>query len=364
MAPCSLFHRQRQDPQDIGFANGLVAFPEGFQMLAGNPHLRSFNNTLEQRAISYACLGVSGPETPGLPNHNCPNGLRAQVMFPSCWDGVNLDSPDHKSHVAYPSLVDNGVCPPTHPVRFPSLFYEVTFRVDDYKNRWYGNSQPFVFSQGDPTGYGLHGDFLNGWDVDILQKAVTNCTDASGDIELCKVLDLFDEETMRSCWVPSGVDEVVSGTLDKLPGCNPVQNGPANAVQGSGCGAPTTISAPAWPYEDVTQSHGYRYLGCAKDANGRSRTLDGPSRLNDDMTVETCIAFCNDRGYKFAGLEYQRECYCGNDVAADRAPVKGILGVCEMPCKGDSSQICGGYGGLSLYEKCPTGEACANAELM
>ena len=22
-------------------------------------------------------------------------------MFPQCWDGVNLDAPDHKSHMAY-----------------------------------------------------------------------------------------------------------------------------------------------------------------------------------------------------------------------------------------------------------------------
>lgn len=117
-------------------------------MLAGNPNLRSYTPTLEQKAISYACLGVSGPETPGLPNHNCPNGLRAQVMFPSCWDGVNLDSSNHKSHMAYPSLVDNGVCPPTHPNRTVTIFFEVTFRVDDFKDRWYGDNQPFVFSNG------------------------------------------------------------------------------------------------------------------------------------------------------------------------------------------------------------------------
>ena len=31
--------------------------------------------------------------------------LVMSVEFPQCWDGVNLDSPDHKSHMAYPSTV-------------------------------------------------------------------------------------------------------------------------------------------------------------------------------------------------------------------------------------------------------------------
>ncbi|WP_309624448.1 DUF1996 domain-containing protein [Methylibium sp.] len=39
------------------------------------------------------------------------------VFFPQCWDGKNLDSPDHKSHMAYPS---DGGCPRSHPVALPS----------------------------------------------------------------------------------------------------------------------------------------------------------------------------------------------------------------------------------------------------
>lgn len=65
-----------------------------------------------------------------------------------------MDSPDHKSHMAYPDQVNNGKCPASHPVRMMSLFYEILYEVNDWKNMWYGTKPPFVLSNGDPTGYG------------------------------------------------------------------------------------------------------------------------------------------------------------------------------------------------------------------
>src|SRR5947209_19264046 len=72
----------------------LHGFPEGFRMAAGDPTLRSYTSSPEQDAISFACINYAGgapPEQPSIPNVNCPNGLRAQVFFPSCWNG-DLDS--------------------------------------------------------------------------------------------------------------------------------------------------------------------------------------------------------------------------------------------------------------------------------
>lgn len=42
--------------------------------------------------------GTEG-ETYALPQQPCLR-IRSQVFFPSCWDGKNLDSEDHKSHVS------------------------------------------------------------------------------------------------------------------------------------------------------------------------------------------------------------------------------------------------------------------------
>jgi hypothetical protein len=59
----------------------------------------------------------------------------------SCWDGKNLDSPDHKAHVAYPTsgpadfLSLGGNCPSTHPIRIPQLMYEVVWDTTPFNNR-------------------------------------------------------------------------------------------------------------------------------------------------------------------------------------------------------------------------------------
>lgn len=75
----------------------------------------------------------------------------------SCWDGVNLDSPNHKSHVAFPlddSPFQRGSpCPASHPVRLPQLFYEVMWDTEQFNDLslWpEDGSQPLVFSTGDP----------------------------------------------------------------------------------------------------------------------------------------------------------------------------------------------------------------------
>lgn len=81
--------------------------------------------------------------------------LLESLTGPSCWDGVTLDPPDHKSHVAFPAsgtYETNGPCPSTHPVKIPQVMYEVlwdTSAFNDPKDWPADGSQPFVYSTGD-----------------------------------------------------------------------------------------------------------------------------------------------------------------------------------------------------------------------
>lgn len=345
-------------------------------MFAGTPSLRSYSDTLAQRAVNFVCLGTTGPHTNDLPKTNCPDGLRAQIVFPSCWNGVDLDNPDHKSHLAYPSGMDNGYCPPTHPKRFITMFAEVLYNVNSFRDMWYDpQRQPFVFSNGDPTGFGYHGDFVNGWDGEVLQRAITRCTDDSGVIERCAEFTLIPDDDMRACKVLPRVDEkVTSGVLPALPGCNPVQSGPQLATSPTSCPVPSypteIASSPILPFTDVIGTLGWRYVACGLDGNNLpGRTLSGDASYSrpDSNTVSSCVQFCNDRGFRYAGVEYGKECFCGNSIAPGRLPdaAAGFLGNCNFPCSGDPDQICGGYGQIGIYENCEAveGGACENMQL-
>lgn len=191
-----------------------------------------------------------------------------------------------------------------------------------------------------------------------LQRAINECTSASGVIEECKVFEFYSDDVAQGCKIPASVDEQVDGILDALPGCNPVQSGPGMAKAMSGCGAPTTIGTPQYNFVDLTISKGFQYLGCGADTPGQARTLGGASLSADDMTNEKCVDFCVSKGFTIAGTEYTKQCFCGNSILAGRAPVPGLMGNCIMPCGGDSKEMCGGGGQISLYRKC--GSTCQN----
>ncbi|KAH9971395.1 hypothetical protein BGW80DRAFT_456878 [Lactifluus volemus] len=259
-----VYYLQRSAPSET-----IQAFPDGLRMLAGDPYVRSDTGTPESRAMSWRCLGPQGSigdQTSGIHNTNCPWGLRAQVFFPGCWDGKNLDSPDHKSHMAYPDGIDNGKCPPTHPVHLVSIFYEVYFSVDPFNSLRDGGR--FVLSNGDPTGYGLHGDFMNGWDRSVLERAVETCTNLSGVIEDCPVFKnenrFEDDSTMQLCAAknPIPAEEGMGDglVLDHLPGCVAVTNGPENAtpkdiVPGCVPGSPAVSPSSALKSTSATMSN-------------------------------------------------------------------------------------------------------------
>ncbi|KAI5212235.1 WSC-domain-containing protein [Aureobasidium subglaciale] len=357
----TVYYLQRPGPNN----DALKAFPEGFRMLAGNPFKRNHTDDFASKAVSFVCLDYSGGSstTDGLPTKKCPDGLRAQIFFPSCWDGVNLDSADHASHMSYPigGSYDSGKCPSTHPVHLVSIFYEVNYNTGDFDDQWYGSGQPFVFAMGDPTGYGFHGDFVNGWNVPTLQKAIDECNNDSGLLSDCPVFDLFTTKESQACIIPPQVDEQVTGMLDALPGCNPVQKGPGLATPQS-CSTNSrvaTVGAYQQYYKDVTSSLKWQYVGCGTD-NLSSRTLNSASTSSNSMTVESCISYCEGKGYSYAGLEYASQCYCGNSVASDRLPVDGVLGNCFTPCTGDSTEYCGGGSALSLYQSCKGTSSCTN----
>lgn len=74
--------------------------------------------------------GTREPELIEFPKRTCPAGIMINQRFPTCWDGVNLDSPNHMDHMAYPetgTFESGGPCPASHPVRMPQVLFEVVW---------------------------------------------------------------------------------------------------------------------------------------------------------------------------------------------------------------------------------------------
>lgn len=158
----------------------------------------------------------------------CVSGLRAEIMFPTCWNG-ELDSENHADHVAYPTEPRNGPCPAGYDKgRFPALFFETVYMTPQFN----GLDGEYIFANGDPTGYGYHGDFINGWEEGVLQAAIDdwNCTHGGPDgrQELCPVLDLKPHDEAVSCKmeIPEVLRNEAVEYVDVLPGNQKIYRGP------------------------------------------------------------------------------------------------------------------------------------------
>ncbi|WVF67212.1 hypothetical protein IAT40_001960 [Kwoniella sp. CBS 6097] len=331
----------------------IYEFPPGFQMLAGNPNRITYNaSDYTNMAISYVCLGRSGaPETGAFPTQSCPQDLRAQVYFPSCWDGKNLWLPN-SAHVAYPTSQgynSGGPCPATHPKRLFSVFYEFHF-TDSYDY----TPGARVWANGDDTGYGLHADFTFGWPQGFLSQVIPYGEQCAVDFSLenCPPLKKVMVNNGSACTLDPGFltvkeDIGANGPIAKLPGNNPVYGRSGAKKPDPNYKETATLSTVSIPIPS-----GWTKLGCLAEPSG-SRALKAASTTDQTMTPEKCISFCSSKGYSIAGVEWSVECYCGNETTGTSLSKIDNNLSCSMACNGlDYSQgYCGGSSTLTIYQK-------------
>ncbi|KAH7081295.1 hypothetical protein BKA63DRAFT_205624 [Paraphoma chrysanthemicola] len=201
-----------------------TAFQKGFRMTTGSPLYKSANDVKPNRGqLSFTCIDAAGTrsaQTPDFPKTACGTGIMVNVNFPSCWDGKNLDSADHRSHMSY-SAIKAAPCPASHPVKIPRILLETVWDTSAFNNKadWpTDGSQPFVWSFGDKLGYGNHGDYVFGWEGDSLQRAM----DADCNNMNCPTLKSQAITAANSCVLQQKVKEEIDGWLAQLPGSNPV----------------------------------------------------------------------------------------------------------------------------------------------
>ncbi|KAM5351483.1 hypothetical protein ACJ41O_004206 [Fusarium nematophilum] len=252
----------------------IKAFPVGLQMVAGDSMTRTMpktgakpnldpskgpvngaritcprlNNVFEPPSWDAdsdgSMAGVGDPdnlgEGVGFPDRTCDGDnspLRADVHFPSCYN-PKAGLTNYKENMAYPEDNDGYLDCPEGWIHVPHLFYEAYWHTAKYEGRWEEGKgkQPFVFSNGDVTGYSNHGDFMAGWDEEVLQHIIDTCNTGFNGMDNCPGLlyGLNDGE----CTIESEVDEKIDGTLSKLPGNNPL----SGFAYGGGSSSPGTPS--------------------------------------------------------------------------------------------------------------------------
>ncbi|AGP59807.1 DUF1996 domain-containing protein [Streptomyces rapamycinicus] len=140
----------------------IKPLPQGLRIVAGNAKATGVGDPTS--IARWSCLH-HGEVNPSKGFVNCPSDsmLESYLDFPQCWNGKDLDSPDHKSHMAYPV---GGQCPATHPVAVPKLRQVLRYPV---------NGDPARLKLASGAGYTMHGDFFNAWPEDEMARRVRDC---------------------------------------------------------------------------------------------------------------------------------------------------------------------------------------------
>ncbi|KAB5528084.1 hypothetical protein GE09DRAFT_412881 [Coniochaeta sp. 2T2.1] len=206
----------------------VTAFKPGFRMLVGDAARTAPGSDPK---VCHRCMPKTGdlghvncaaPDSQTLPSEFCAGGIRSVVTFPTCWDGKNTDSPDHKSHIAYPVSGNfdrsTDVCPASHPVKIPQVMFEVIWNTTQFNTKELfpeDGSSPFVWSNNDAHGYTQHGDYVFGWKGDSLQRAM----DARCNGDVCSVLEVQSSEQAEKCTIPrTYVNDEIDDWVTEIPG--------------------------------------------------------------------------------------------------------------------------------------------------
>jgi hypothetical protein len=152
----------------------VTAMPQGLQMVAGNTSSESFE---ADQLLQWSC-GANGQAY--APTNRIPDCggdiINASVVFPNCWDGVNLASPDFTSHLTY--VNDNEDCPSSHPRRLPKISILVYWPGVDSVDGWHLSSD-VTGGFNAPPGGTLHADWWGGWNDETMDLWIEGCMQAA-----------------------------------------------------------------------------------------------------------------------------------------------------------------------------------------
>ena len=173
--------------------------------------------------------GIEDPDNDGsgmgFPFQECDGDaspLRMDLHFPSCYNPA-AGLTNYQENMQFPIPFGGKQNCPQGWIHTPHLFYEVYWNTPEFLGRWDINdqAQPFVWANGDRTGFSAHGDFLAGWDTMVLQQIIDNCDAGLSGMDKCPGLLSAINPSNTACNIACPVHEGTTGVLTALPGNNP-----------------------------------------------------------------------------------------------------------------------------------------------
>jgi uncharacterized protein DUF1996 len=149
----------------------VQTIPDGLRVIVGNSHAANpAENPKLGSQIAWKCGPDAGANLPQPPTQ-CSSGIMVLIVrTPNCWDGMNLDSPEHASHMAYPS---SNRCPASHPVVLPMVESFFRFKV--------GTAPIGEVTLASGPWWTIHADLFFAWEPSELQRFVDQCLNARID---------------------------------------------------------------------------------------------------------------------------------------------------------------------------------------
>lgn len=162
-------------------AGDVVAMPQALRIITGDA--KAFSNGLANANTNWSCTGFEDRQlTDKYPI--CPEGSSVvrTSFFQSCWDGQNIDSANHRDHVAF--VNEDGTCDNGFQA-IPQLQARLVYDVPAPQIENGQVQNPFAVD-GFPTELHKpitdHNDFLNFFDEETMNQVV-ECINSGQDCQ-------------------------------------------------------------------------------------------------------------------------------------------------------------------------------------
>ncbi|MGW0867520.1 DUF1996 domain-containing protein [Streptomyces sp. NPDC002611] len=150
----------------------VTAMPRLLRIITGDA--KSFVNGPANANASWSCTGFEDRQLKDK-YPLCPKGsdVVRSFKFQSCWDGRNIDSANHRTHVAFADA--SGACPSGFRA-IPQLVQRIVYDVDAPSLKDGGRTTPLFAVDSFPEQLHKpvtdHGDFINVFDEDLMGEMV------------------------------------------------------------------------------------------------------------------------------------------------------------------------------------------------